>query len=780
VADALDYAHRHGLVHRDIKPGNVLLSGAHAYLCDFGVAHALRAAGDTEITETGMVLGTPTYMSPEQASAAGGIDGRSDIYSLGCVLYEMLAGAPPFTCPTAPAAFSGRLTQRPAPLRRMRPEVPASVDMAVDRALQTEPGDRFPTAAELRDVLMGEPVRSPERSAQLRSEARAHPTLAVTVAVPEPPATATPGSPGRRRVRTPLAAVMLGLGFLIGVGVLFGWLRSHASEAAGGPKRMAVLPFDNLGDSADAYFADGVTDAVRGKLAGVPGLQVIASASANEYKQTSKPPQLIARELGVTYLLVGKIRWQKGEGRVNRVEVSPELIDLTNPGAPTTRWQQPFDASLTDVFQVQADIAGRVTEALDVALGKSQRETLGEPLTRNVAAYDAYLKGEELLKSGVDIATLRRAVAEYEEAVTLDSTFVAAWAQLSRAHSFLYGAGQIRAAEAGQSRTAAERALALAPNRFEGHLALGDYYSYIPGDNVRASEQYALAQRTAPNNAQVLAAAGASEEGLGRWDAAVAHFRRALTLDPRAARTAIGLARALLWLRRYPEALQAEDRALALTPASIAALEDRAMIYLAQGDLAGARTVLRAAPGEVQPAALISFVAQTCDLYWVLDEGQQRLLLRLTPEAFDGNRGTWGLALAGTYALRGDQEKVRAYADSARISLQEQLRATPGDAQLHVLLGTALAYLGRRDEAVSEGRRAIALLPVSKDAFTGAYVQHQLTRIYLLVGEPERALDQLEPLLTIPYYISPGWLRIDPTFAPLHGNPRFERLINSS
>jgi serine/threonine-protein kinase len=519
---------------------------------------------------------------------------------------------------------------------------------------------------------------------------------------------------------------------------------------------LAVLPFENLGDSADAYFADGVTDAVRGKLASVPGLQVIASASANEYKHTRKSPQLIARELVVTYLLVGKIRWQKGEGRVNRVEVSPELIDLTDPGAPTTRWQQPFDASLTDVFQVQADIAGRVTEALDVALGKSQRETLGEPLTHNLAAYDAYLKGEELLKTGVDFETLRRAVAEYEEAVTLDSTFVAAWAQLSRAHSFLYGAGQIRAAEAGQSRAAAERALALAPNRFEGHLALGDYYSYIPGDNVRASEQYALAQRTAPNNAQVLAAAGASEEGLGRWDAAVAHFRRALTLDPRAARTAIGLARALLWLRRYPEALQAEDRALALTPASLAALEDRAMIYLAQGDLAGARTVLRAAPGEVQPAALIGFVAQTCDLYWVLDEGQQRLLLRLTPEAFDGNRGTWGLALAGTYALRGDQEKVRAYADSARISLQEQLRATPGDAQLHVLLGTALAYLGRRDEAVSEGRQAIALLPVSKDAFTGAYLQHQLARIYLLIGEPGLALDQLEPLLKIPYCLSPG------------------------
>jgi serine/threonine-protein kinase len=164
----------------------------------------------------------------------------------------------------------------------------------------------------------------------------------------------------------------------------------------------------------------------------------------------------------------------------------------------------------------------------------------------------------------------------------------------------------------------------------------------------------------------------------------------------------------------------------------------------------------------------------------VLDEPQQALLLRLSPNAFDENRASWGLVLAQTYALRGDTMLARVYADSARLTLREQVRAAPADAQLHVLHGLALAYLGRRAEAVREGKRGVALVPATKNAYAGAYFQHQLARIYLLVGEPEKALDWLEPLLKLPYYLSPGWLRIDPTFDPLRDNPRFQRLVSGS
>jgi len=216
---------------------------------------------------------------------------------------------------------------------------------------------------------------------------------------------------------------------------------------------------------------------------------------------------------------------------------------------------------------------------------------------------------------------------------------------------------------------------------------------------------------------------------------------------------------------------------VALAPTNLETIERKAMVALAQGDLAGARSVVRAALPTVEPAELLAYFATYWDLYWVLDDAQQQQLLALPPSAFDNDRGTWGIVRAQTYYLRGNPAQARVYADSARLAFEEQLRATPDDGQLHVFQGLALAYLGRKAEAIAEGQRAVALWPISRNAYQGPYIQHQLVRIYLLVGEPEKALDQLEPLLKMPYYLSSGWLRIDPTFAPLKGNPRFERLV---
>jgi eukaryotic-like serine/threonine-protein kinase len=770
---ALDYAHQHGVVHRDIKPENILLTrDGSTLVADFGIARAL--GGDERLTQTGMAIGTPAYMSPEQASADKSIDARTDIYSLGAVLYEMLAGEAPFTGPTAQAIIVKRFTEPVPSVRKLRPSVPEAVDRAVQRALAPVAADRFDSAADF--------VRAIHAPAATSDATPTVPTAAAQT-VPTAPAAAAPSaSPTSVRPRrgAPVLAVTLALGFVLGLGVLFAWRHSHAAagEDDSGAKVLAVLPFENVGDSANAYLADGITNELRGKLSQLSHVQVIASGSSNQYRHTTKGPQDIARELGAEYLLTATVQWEKLADGSSRVRVSPELVDVTPGHAPRTKWQQPFDAAITDVFQVQADIAGQVASALDVALGAGQKETLTERPTENLAAYDAFLKGEAA--QGLILAnppTLRSAITYYEQAVALDSTFALAWAQLARAHAAYYYNVTPNPTSAEAAKRAADRAVTLAPDRIESRLAIGAYYNSVRAEYPQALTAFEAGLKIAPDNSELLTEAALVEQSLGRWDAAGKHLQRAWTLDPRSATTARRLSQSQLRLRRYPEALAAADRGLAVAPANLDLLQNKAMAYLAQGDLANARAVIHSAPPEVEPTALVANFANYWDLCWALDDAQQQLLLRLGPSVYDDDRGTWGIVRAQTYYLRGDQAKARIYADSARQGVEETLKATPDDAQRRAFLGLALAYVGRKAEAVKEGERAVALVPASRDGYIGPYLQHQLARIYILVGEPEKAIDQLESLLKMPYFLSPGWLRIDPNFAPLKGNPRFEKLV---
>jgi serine/threonine-protein kinase len=749
VADALAYAHRQGIIHRDIKPENILLHGGHALVADFGIARALWQAEGERLTETGMAVGTPAYMSPEQATGERQVDGRSDVYSLGCVLYEMLAGEPPYTGPTVRAITVKRLNDPVPSIRRLRPTVPPAIERALSQALAPVPADRLATAEQFAQALA-------DRAA--------------------PPAETGRRPAAMRRLAAPVLLAVL----LVIAAVAFVVGRNGPGPAADPPgdlKTLAVLPFENLGDTADAYFADGVTDAVRGKLAALSGLQVIARGSSNQYRNSAKTPQEIGRELGVDYLLTATVRWVK-TGGTSRVQVTPELVQAASA---STRWQEPFGASLDDVFQVQSDIADRVAQALDVALNESARRQLAEPPTRNLAAYDAYLKGQELMPTSFfgEPANTRQAMVYYSRAVALDTAFVQAWTELSLAYSSLYYISTPTPAGAEQALRAAQRARQLAPDRAEGHLALGFYYLTVLKDPGRAAAEFKEGQLKSPGSADLHLARAFAAQRLG-LDTALTHLQRAQVLDPRSVSTAEQLALTLLLLRRYPEAQRAAERTLALAPSHLPAIEEMAMIQLAQGDLEAARAVLARSTGALDSTTVVAYFAVYWDLYWMLTDAQQRLLLRLPASAFDGDRTAWGLALAATYAQRGDQARARAYADSARVSVTEQLQATPEDGLLRMLHGLSLAYLGRKDEAIEEGRRGVALEPIATDAFGGSYIQHQLVRIYILVGEHEKALDQLEPLLEIPYFLSPGWLRIDPTFDPLRGHPRFERLLRET
>jgi eukaryotic-like serine/threonine-protein kinase len=752
VAGALDYAHRHGVIHRDIKPENVLLTTqGDALLADFGIARGLAFRGvQTDpatgaLTETGLAVGTPQYMSPEQAAGERTLTARSDIYALGAVCYEMLAGEPPFTGPTPQAVIARMMASEAPSVRRLRPSVPEALDVALRKALAPVAADRWTTA--------GEFARALETAERATVSAR----------------------------RLPVAALTLGLGFLVGAGLLFAW-RAHtasgggAGSAAGaGPIRLAVLPFENLGDSADGYFADGVTDAVRGKLTGVPGLAVIGSTSSGQYRHSPKTPQQIAQELGVRYLLIGKVRWAKSAGAagVSRVQVSPELLDA---GTATDRWAQPFDAPLTDVFQVQGDIAGKVAQALQVALTPATQQTLAARPTQNLAAYDAYLRSTALV--GIDPPTVRRALDAAEQAVAHDSSFAAAWARVSTCHTLLHAFSIPTPADADAARRTAERAIALAPTAPEGYIARGGYNFYITNDLAAARAAYETALRLAPSSSEANRGLVDAESAVGQWAAALGHTRQAVALDPRSAGAAESLSGLLLRLRRYPEARAEAERGLTLAPADLALTEIRALSWLGEGDLAGARAALREIPPTLDRATLAAYVATYLDLYWALDSADRALVLTLPPAAFDDDRGSWGIVRAQLYWLAADTGHARRFADSARVAFEAQLRATPDDYQRHLFRGLALAYLGQRAAAVREGERGLALAQAAGDvSIKILYTRHVLARIYVAVGDHPHALDQLDALLAKPYFVSPAWLTIDPTWTPLHGNPRFERLV---
>jgi TolB-like protein/tetratricopeptide (TPR) repeat protein/tRNA A-37 threonylcarbamoyl transferase component Bud32 len=815
VAEALGYAHAQGIIHRDIKPENVLLQAGKALVADFGIARAVGHVADPSIA--GLAVGSPPYMSPEQA-LGNPVDQRADIYSLGAVLYEMLAGGPPFAGQSVTAVLAKVLSEDPPPLRSVRPELPAAVEAAVARAMARRPADRYQTVdemlealkdtlASLRNGARGD-TRGPRpvRVAALFGIAAAaalavlysvlkeaglpawtFTLAAVLLAVGIPLQILTAVEERRRRAGTTRAGARRWFTWRNwaagGVVAVAAWaaVATVLAVRAGGelemdrPPRVAVLPFENLSAAEDEYFSRGIVDEIRGGLVDVPNVRVIARGSSDAYAGSGRSPREIGSELGADYILTGTVRWGRERGDQRHVELVSVLTDVRTG---KVAWSRILTAGSTDVVRVRAEIVVPLVDALDVAVGAAGRGDAAMPPTMSPAAYDAYLRALEAGRRRGDAAALRQAVNLFERAVAIDSTFVGAWIGLGRAASGLYIA-TADPAVGEQARSAVVRAHAMAPQNADAHDALVQYYLTVEGDAARAADEASQGLRVSPGHAGLLVRAAFAEQLLGRWEDALGHLQEAAELDPRSAATAGARGYLLLRLRRYGEAHAAYDRALALDPVDIPRIIQKAMVHLAEGNLDAARAVIRSAAARVDETELALQLATYYDLYWLLDEDQQNLVLRLPPSAYLRDRAEWSLVQMQVHAYQGHEAAARAYADSARAIAEAALRVTPDRSEVFTSLGLALAYLRRPADAIRAGRRALELLPMDRDAVGHTYAAHQLVRIYLLAGEPERAIDQLEALLAVPYYVSPGWLRVDPTFAPLRGKPRFERLAKA-
>jgi eukaryotic-like serine/threonine-protein kinase len=529
VASALDYAHRHGVIHRDIKPENILLHEGEAMVADFGIALAVREAGGERLTETGLSLGTPDYMSPEQATGGRELDARSDVYSLAAVLYEMLAGEPPHTGPSVQAVIAKLLTERPTRIRTVRDSVPEAIDTAVAKALAKVPADRFAGVAAFATALVG---RGPG------------PTISK-----------------RRRVGI---AVSIGSALLLlaaFAALLHPWRPPTRAIAPGADvASVAVLPFDNLtGNPGDQYLSDGMTEELIGQLAQVRGLKVISRTSSEALRGAHLTLRQIADTLGVRHVLEGSIRHAG-----NRIRVAVDLIDATTDAHV---WASSYDRDLTDVFAVQEEIARHVADSLGSAVGV--RPTLGRVArTEHPGAYAAYLAGRSLMYRRTPEA-LRGALEQFQQAIAQDSGYAPAYAGLAAVYPLwvTYSYSGVDFYEAyGRALSMVDRAVALDSDLAEAYAARGYAMTraWAPAQAIAVDFERALELQPSSADVHQWHARFLSREG--HYEEALAEVERAVALDPLAPGVRVAFSFEALAGRRYDVAEQEAVRTLALEP----------------------------------------------------------------------------------------------------------------------------------------------------------------------------------------------------------------------
>jgi len=758
LARTVHYAHKRGILHRDIKPGNILIDAdGEPHLTDFGLARLV----ERESTVTGTMaeaLGTPSYMAPEQATGdATQFTSATDVYGLGAVFYHLLTRRPPFIGGTIYKTVRLVLETDPQQPRLLNPKVDRDLETICLKCLEKDPQRRYSSALALAEDLerwlRHEPIQARRTGALTRGKKwlRRNPTVALSV--------------------VSLGALAATVGMMI-------WKSERARHPI--TTGIAVLPFENLSnEKEDAFFADGLQDDILTKLAKIADLKVISRTSVMQYRGRRDAYQ-IADALRVSHLLEGSAR-KAGD----RIHINAQLIDARTD---THIWAEQYDRDLRDVFAIQSEIAQKVAEQLHAKISSAEKLAIERPPTVDLTAFDLYTRAKNLLlTTSAHVsgrANLLEAANLLDQAVMHDPSFFHAYCQLANTHDRLYHLGYdhtpVRLALA---KAATQAAFRLRPDTGEAYLARAEnlYRGYLDYDGALA--QLETAGRTLPNNSQVWELKGYIQRRQGKREDALRNLMRAADLDPRNVLLLQQIALSLRALGRYPEEKSAWTRALGIVPDDIHTKVELANVELQWKADIGPLHRLVESVRATDPATVPS-IADAWLLCALIERNaaaatEALFALGETPfsdEVIQFNRPF----LEGVVArVMNDDEAARPAFTAARAQQEKAIQAEPNYGPPLCVLGLIEAALGRKEEALRQGRRAVELLPIEKDSINGPVLIEYLAMIAAWAGDKDLACQQLARASRLPGCVSYGQLKLLPFWDPLRGDPRFEKIVAS-
>ncbi len=766
LARTVHYAHERGILHRDIKPGNILLdANGEPHLTDFGLARLVET--ESTVTHTMEILGTPSYMAPEQAVGNNArITSATDVYGLGAVLYQLLTGHPPFAGGTTFETVRLVLDTEPRQPRLLNPKVDRDLNAICLKCLEKDPKRRYVSALALAEDLerwlKHEPIRTRRTGIFTR------------------------GRKWLRRNPSIAAMAALSLAFAVPLGVMI-WRteseHSAASNAAPPEKSIAVLPFSNLSkEQESAFFTDGVQDEIVTDLAKVADLKVISRTSVMPYKSgIVRNLRQIGQQLGVAHVVEGSVQ-RAG----NRVRVNAQLVD-----ARTDRhlWAQTYDRDLADVFAIQSEIAKTIAAQLQAKLSPREEDAIRRSPTSDISAFDLYARAKNILlrtaTSGK--ADTLQAVDLLNQAVARDPSFFDAYCQLAFAHDALYFFGYDHtSARLALAEAALQVASRLRPDAGETHLARGQNLYWAYGDYDGALAEVEVARQMLPNDARTFDLMGLIQRRQGHWKESTRNLERAVELNPRDIGTLVlGVASNYWFCRRYAEARPWAARVLGFEPNN-----SFTKVWLAGVDLdwkADTQPLHQTIDSirATNPAAIpsIAYDWLICALAERNAAAAKDALIVFSQEPIhfiDNVRFNRPFAEGVIARMTKDDEKARSAFTAARAEQEKIVQAQPNYGPALCVLGLIDASLGRKEEALREGRRAVELLPVEKDSMHGMNMVKYLAMIAAWVGDKDLACEQLASVIRRPSSLSYGQLKLLPFWDPLRGDPRFEKLVEEA